>query len=582
MCLHYLWLSAISFIPEGHAKSTFTGATVSVDSVPIFIPPRPVALMRHNLFSGPLSNFFEENVFLPFTIVQPRKCGQTWISPSSEVETFEKRDDVWNTGFLQANIHSKTERLCIHGKNHTAAALGPLVVGMVFEAWRLYSDSNSAFTESIISNGDSSYSVLPAGITGQRLAIAVPSRLYHKKSEKKPLAGVRIGIKDIYDIKGVRTSNGNRAWYKLYEPAEYTATPVQNLIDAGAILVGKMLTSQFANGESDTADWVDYHESFNPRGDGYQDTSSSSSGSGAGIAAYHWLDVTLGSDTGGSVRGPAQRQGVYGNRPTHGIVELKHTMSLSPTLDTPGLLARDPVVWRETAKAMKLKTSGWPTTENSTADTLLVNFLGRLTKFLDWRRDNPSKAPLESLLNITYAIFISQEQIPKVRDPFYRDYAVKHDGWDYGEKSGATLEEAKANKTAFMSWFNSAVLPPNETTCSDSLLLYVGSEGSIQYRNTYLNSPIPPFGFDEVGISVFSEAPDFVVPIGETKYLSTVTLHDEHLPVSVNFMVARGCDGMLFSLIEALHEAGIVETAQAGRSGVTGGELFSRGVTVVY
>lgn len=491
-------------------------------------------------------------------------------------------------------------------------------VGMVFEAWRLYSDSNSAFTESIISNGDSSYSVLPAGITGQRLAIAVPSRLYHKKSEKKPLAGVRIGIKDIYDIKGVRTSNGNRAWYKLYEPAEYTATPVQNLIDAGAILVGKMLTSQFANGESDTADWVDYHESFNPRGDGYQDTSSSSSGSGAGIAAYHWLDVTLGSDTGGSVRGPAQRQGVYGNRPTHGIVELKHTMSLSPTLDTPGLLARDPVVWRETAKAMyrdnlvtsksfprKLKTSGWPTTENSTADTLLVNFLGRLTKFLDveaepydiwteWRRDNPSKAPLESLLNITYAIFISQEQIPKVRDPFYRDYAVKHDGrrpfvdpvplvrWDYGEKSGATLEEAKANKTTFMSWFNSAVLPPNETTCSDSLLLYVGSEGSIQYRNTYLNSPIPPFGFDEVGISVFSEAPDFVVPIGETKYLSTVTLHDEHLPVSVNFMVARGCDGMLFSLIEALHEAGIVETAQAGRSGVTGGELFSRGVTVVY
>jgi len=78
------------------------------------------------------------------------------------------------------------------------------------------------------------------------------------------------------DIKGLRTSNGNRAWYWLYPPANATAPPVQNLIDAGAIIVGKMITSQFANGETATADWVDYHEAFNPRGDGYQDTSSSS------------------------------------------------------------------------------------------------------------------------------------------------------------------------------------------------------------------------------------------------------------------------------------------------------------------
>ena len=179
-------------------------------------------------------------------------------------------------------------------------APGPYFInaaGSVYEAWRLYSDVQGAFTESAIANGDGSYSVLPAGTVGQKQAIAVPSRLYFTKSADKPLAGVRIGIKDIYDIKGLRTSNGNRAWYWLYPPANNTAPPVQNLIDAGAIIVGKMITSQFANGETATADWVDYHEAFNPRGDGYQDTSSSSSGGGAGAGAYGWLDVTLGSDT---------------------------------------------------------------------------------------------------------------------------------------------------------------------------------------------------------------------------------------------------------------------------------------------
>jgi Asp-tRNA(Asn)/Glu-tRNA(Gln) amidotransferase A subunit family amidase len=60
-----------------------------------------------------------------------------------------------------------------------------------------------------------------------------------------------------------------------------------SLIDAGAIVVGKMKTLQFANGESSTANWVDYHSPFNPRGDGYQDPSSSPSSSspGAGAAA---------------------------------------------------------------------------------------------------------------------------------------------------------------------------------------------------------------------------------------------------------------------------------------------------------
>lgn len=70
----------------------------------------------------------------------------------------------------------------------------------VYEAWRLYPDVQGAFTESAIANGDGSYSVLPAGMVGQHHAIAVPSRLYFTKTAKKPLAGMRIGIKDIYGM----------------------------------------------------------------------------------------------------------------------------------------------------------------------------------------------------------------------------------------------------------------------------------------------------------------------------------------------------------------------------------------------
>ena len=213
--------------------------------------------------------------------------------------------------------------------------------GDLYQPYRLYSDTQGAFTQPLIpsTNVEGGFAALPATVPGiVSPGIAVPSRLYYVRTAEKPLAGVRTGIKDIYDIAGLQTSDGNRAFYGLYPPRNATAIVVQRLIDAGAILVGKMKTSQFANGEVATADWVDYHEPFNPRGDGYQDTSSSSAGAGSGIGSYPWLDLALGSDTGGSIRGPSQVQGVYGNRPTHGIVTLEGAMPLAPQLDTAGFL----------------------------------------------------------------------------------------------------------------------------------------------------------------------------------------------------------------------------------------------------
>jgi Asp-tRNA(Asn)/Glu-tRNA(Gln) amidotransferase A subunit family amidase len=192
--------------------------------------------------------------------------------------------------------------------------------GEVAQAYRLYSDFQGAFTEGLIAKSDGNFAAFPAFIGGvQEVTIGVPSRLYYAKSAAKPLAGVRLGIKDIYDVAGVKTGCGNSAFYDLYPARNATALSVQRLIDAGAVIVGKMKTSQFANGQDPTADWVDYHCPFNARGDGYQDPSSSSSGPGSGIGSYPWLDLTLGSDTGGSIRNPAQVNGAFGNRPSHGL-----------------------------------------------------------------------------------------------------------------------------------------------------------------------------------------------------------------------------------------------------------------------
>jgi len=274
-------------------------------------------------------------------------------------------------------------------------------------------------------------------------------------------------------------------------------------------------------------DWVDYHSPFNPRGDGYQDASSSSSGPGAGAGSYPWLDLTIGSDTGGSIRGPSQVQGLFGNRPSHGLVALTGVMPLAPELDTGGFLCRDPTIWATAAKVLypqltfynkypkRIQTVGFPTSASTTSNGIILNFLSQLQNFLSanvttlnvttlWNNTRPDSAPasLNTFLNTTYATLISKEQIKLVRNPFYADYAAVHDGrrpfvdpaplvrWAYGDSlPDSALADAVANKTVFMDWWAAHVTKNDSTTCSDSLVLYVGGTAdSPYYRNTYLRS----------------------------------------------------------------------------------------------
>lgn len=127
--------------------------------------------------------------------------------------------------------------------------------------------------------------------------VPIPSRHYFEKpSSSKPLNGKRVGVKDVFHIEGVPTSASCRDFRSFYGVALATSPMVQRLIDAGAIIVGKTKTAQFASGEH-AHDWIDYECPFNPRGDGYLEPDGSSTGSAAAIAGYEWLDYAIGTDS---------------------------------------------------------------------------------------------------------------------------------------------------------------------------------------------------------------------------------------------------------------------------------------------
>ncbi|KAH8721516.1 amidase signature domain-containing protein, partial [Phaeosphaeriaceae sp. PMI808] len=128
----------------------------------------------------------------------------------------------------------------------------------------------------------------------------------------------RVAVKDAFDLAGVKTSMCNRAYFELYPPATHTAIAIAGLVERGIQILGKTKLSSFLSRE-EPSESVDYQAVWNPRGDSYQGPGGSSSGSAAAVAAYDWVDVGIGTDTNGSIRRPAQCNGVFGLRISQGV-----------------------------------------------------------------------------------------------------------------------------------------------------------------------------------------------------------------------------------------------------------------------
>lgn len=163
-----------------------------------------------------------------------------------------------------------------------------------------------------------------------------------KGSENGPLANLSFVAKDLYDVSGYTTGAGNPDWLRTHEPATKNAKVVDDLLQAGATLVGKTVTDEIAY----SVDGINLHYGA-PENPQYPERTAggSSSGSASAVAAK-LADFALGSDTAGSVRIPASFCGIYGFRPTFDRISLEGVVPLAPIFDTVGLLARDARVLR--------------------------------------------------------------------------------------------------------------------------------------------------------------------------------------------------------------------------------------------
>lgn len=149
-----------------------------------------------------------------------------------------------------------------------------------------------------------------------------------------PLHGIPVGIKDNQYTMGIRTTDGSKLFANFY-PSE-TATVVSKLVLAGIVMLGKQNLHELAAGSTGTNPY--FGTTRNPWNIEYMP--GGSSGGGAASLAAGLATLATGSDTFGSIRVPAAMCGVYGLKPTHGLVSAHRVFPTAWSLDTIGPIAR--------------------------------------------------------------------------------------------------------------------------------------------------------------------------------------------------------------------------------------------------
>ncbi len=208
-----------------------------------------------------------------------------------------------------------------------------------------------------------------------------------KGEELGALAGVPVAFKDNMHLVGTRTTCASRM-LENYDSV-FTATCVQRMLDAGATPLGKTNMDEFAFGSSTESSA--FYRTNNPW-DTTRVPGGSSGGSAAAVAAGE-ATITLGSDTGGSIRQPASLCGVVGMKPTYGAVSRYGVVAFGSSLDQVGPFGRSVA---DVALAMNALTGPGRDPYDSTSQNCPVDFLEHLDDPIEGRKVGVVPALMEA------------------------------------------------------------------------------------------------------------------------------------------------------------------------------------------
>ncbi|PVH68460.1 amidase signature enzyme [Cadophora sp. DSE1049] len=501
---------------------------------------------------------------------------------------------------------------------HWNLSSGPYYIqnGLPHSVWKIYEDQQLAFVQAIWPTGggdDESFSQVDAPGNGYRgHGIAVPARSYSRSfllqnssdaPEHVGIKGARIAVKDNFNIKGLRTSLGNRAFYETYLPQEGTADVVSRLITLGAHIIGKAHLSSFAMMEHPTQS-VDYQAPFNPRGDGYQITGGSSGGSAAAIAAYDWVDLAICSDTTGSARIPALQTGIFGFRPSTGSISGSGLNKAWPAMDTPAWFGRDLGLFPEMFKAISLNEdcdeapADFPLKILYATDFMpqdkpdqvieMRNFINDLAISAggicqeisiadDWKSSSPvDEKDLRQFLYYTTRhgwFYSAYHSFDNFREEYERTHGhgpfvteVVRWYWSIGKAIAPEQHsEIMTRFEIFKDWFLKRYMSSPSHT--DVMALHIDTV-TARYRDQYPgnNNPEVP-GLRATYLSAILQAPELAIPISQVEYDSRITGRKEQLPMVVSLLGAPGTDLQLLQLtLKGLENSGRPTKVKTGKT----------------
>ena len=164
-----------------------------------------------------------------------------------------------------------------------------------------------------------------------------------KRAKSGPLDGLSFSVKDVFEVKGHTNSAGNPDWLRTHEKASSHSPVIEKLLNNGAIMKGITITDELMY----SLDGINAHYGTprNPKAPNHI-PGGSSSGSAVSVASGD-VDFSIGTDTGGSMRIPASYCGIYGFRPSHGIISTAGCIPMAKSFDTVGWMARNPDVLRK-------------------------------------------------------------------------------------------------------------------------------------------------------------------------------------------------------------------------------------------